>query len=91
MRHAATTVRRAMNEIVAKGCRIAGHLLGAVARQLPIAEPELTCSLVVSPASPELGRPIRLAICSPCRRHGIPRTLGAFLREGGIEPIAKAA
>jgi carbon-monoxide dehydrogenase large subunit len=29
MRHAATTIRRATNEIVAKGCRIAACLLGA--------------------------------------------------------------
>jgi aerobic carbon-monoxide dehydrogenase large subunit len=34
MRHAATTARRATNEIVAKGCRIAAHVLRADATQI---------------------------------------------------------
>ena len=38
MRHAATTVRRATNEIVAKGCRIAAHLLGADAADISFAD-----------------------------------------------------
>jgi carbon-monoxide dehydrogenase large subunit len=38
MRHAATTVRHATNEIVAKGCRIAAHLLGADAAQIAFAD-----------------------------------------------------
>jgi carbon-monoxide dehydrogenase large subunit len=38
MRHAATTVRHATNDIVAKGCRIAAHLLGADAAQIAFAD-----------------------------------------------------
>src|SRR5262245_31730302 len=38
MRHAATTVRHATSEIVAKGCRIAAHLLGADAAQIAFAD-----------------------------------------------------
>jgi aerobic carbon-monoxide dehydrogenase large subunit len=38
MRHAATTVRRATDEIIAKGCRIAAHLLGADMAQVTFAD-----------------------------------------------------
>jgi carbon-monoxide dehydrogenase large subunit len=38
MRHAATTARRATNEIVAKGCRIAAHVLRADATQIAFAD-----------------------------------------------------
>ena len=38
MRHAATTVRRATNEIVAKGCRIAAHLLGRMRLNIAFAD-----------------------------------------------------
>jgi carbon-monoxide dehydrogenase large subunit len=38
MRHAATTVRRAADEIIVKGRRIAGHLLGAEAAQIAFAD-----------------------------------------------------
>jgi carbon-monoxide dehydrogenase large subunit len=38
MRHAATTIRRATNEIVARGCRIAAHLLGADAADVAFAD-----------------------------------------------------
>ena len=38
MRHAATTARRATNEIIAKGCRIAAHVLRADATHIAFAD-----------------------------------------------------
>jgi carbon-monoxide dehydrogenase large subunit len=38
MRHAATTIRRATDEIIVRGCRIVGHLLGAEAAQITFAD-----------------------------------------------------
>jgi carbon-monoxide dehydrogenase large subunit len=38
MRHAATTVRRATDEIIVRGCRIAGQLLGAEAAHITFAD-----------------------------------------------------
>jgi carbon-monoxide dehydrogenase large subunit len=80
MRHAATTVRRATNEIVAKGCRIAAHLLGPDAVQIAFADG--TFRLINSNRSVDLFEVATAAVLDA----GLPEELrGSLQGTGDVE------
>jgi carbon-monoxide dehydrogenase large subunit len=80
MRHAATTIRRATNEIVAKGCRIAACLLGA--DEADIAFADGTFRLTGSNRSVDLFEVASAAVLD----HNLPEELrGSLQATGDVE------